>query len=420
MSKELNIGCCKCGEKTDESLVLSCNHILCTNCAADNLTRNELPGINEIQFVICDICQTKTGIDRETSKEILSLRLKDNNRIKTERNNNKHSRTSSLFKNNDIFSNSSNVDIFNTTNNLLSPNNNVNKTVNLIHFNSNKNIFNDSDFINIKENYMSSNICKEHGEATTYLCLDCMSNCICPECIIHGNHKNHEVLNIKKAYPIIYNKTQEMGNNINSKIKEFYLAKNNIEQKKNELFILNKKYKTDIKETFNEIRSLLDKKEKEILNQIQTNLSNTLNELNNYNNIIQSKMAILNKLLRNINDSLRGQNKFNLINFYSENKNKITEQMEMNELSKLKIDTVPNIKVNIDKNSFNNLLSAIHSLNFEIIPSVEKMDSGKNNNIGKIRRKNPSGQSFKKENNDINSPNIPENMSNINVEINNN
>ena len=130
-------------------------------------------------------------------------------------------------------------------------------------------------------------------------------------------------------------------------------------------------------------------------------------------------MALLNKLIRNINDSLRGQNKYNLINFYTENNKKIAEQIEMNEVSKLKIDTVPNIKVNIDKNSFNNLLSAIHSLNFEIIHSMEKMDSGKNNNIGKIRRKNPSGQSFKKENNDINSPSIPENMSNINVEINN-
>ena len=33
--------------------------------------------------------------------------------------------------------------------------------------------------------------------------FDCMSDCICPECVIHGVHKNHEVQTIRKAYPII-------------------------------------------------------------------------------------------------------------------------------------------------------------------------------------------------------------------------
>ena len=31
------------------------------------------------------------------------------------------------------------------------------------------------------------------------------SNCICPECIIHGIHKDHDVKTLKKAYPIIKN-----------------------------------------------------------------------------------------------------------------------------------------------------------------------------------------------------------------------
>lgn len=49
--------------------------------------------------------------------------------------------------------------------------------------------------------------CPEHpDEEISYFCFNCVSNCICPECIIHGIHKNHEVMTIKKAYPIIKNK----------------------------------------------------------------------------------------------------------------------------------------------------------------------------------------------------------------------
>lgn len=49
--------------------------------------------------------------------------------------------------------------------------------------------------------------CPEHpDEEISYFCFNCLSNCICPECIIHGVHKNHEVMTIKKGYPIIKNK----------------------------------------------------------------------------------------------------------------------------------------------------------------------------------------------------------------------
>lgn len=46
--------------------------------------------------------------------------------------------------------------------------------------------------------------CSEHpDEEVSYFCFDCLTKCICPECIIHGVHKNHEVKTNKKAYPIV-------------------------------------------------------------------------------------------------------------------------------------------------------------------------------------------------------------------------
>ena len=79
MSSEDEILCSNCGVRCEQSLMLSCDHNLCMNCAAENLVRNENPGINKTQFVICDLCQTKTEIDTNTSKEVLSLGLNNLN-----------------------------------------------------------------------------------------------------------------------------------------------------------------------------------------------------------------------------------------------------------------------------------------------------------------------------------------------------
>jgi hypothetical protein len=49
-------------------------------------------------------------------------------------------------------------------------------------------------------------ICKDHGEEVTYFCFDCLGRCFCSECAIHGIHKNHQVMNIKRAYPIVVEK----------------------------------------------------------------------------------------------------------------------------------------------------------------------------------------------------------------------
>lgn len=52
--------------------------------------------------------------------------------------------------------------------------------------------------------------CSSHpDEEVSYYCFTCNTNCICPECIIHGIHKNHEVQTIRKAYPIVRGQLRE-------------------------------------------------------------------------------------------------------------------------------------------------------------------------------------------------------------------
>ena len=375
MSNEEEICCSNCGVKCDQTLLLSCDHNLCMNCAANNLVRNESPGMNKTQYIICDICQQKTEIDTNTSKEVLSLGLNCLNKNNIEVEDNLNYQNINEFENNYYNSSPENNLGINTQNSLMNSNNdNVNLTspVNLVYFNNKNNLNNVSekyDINDIKSNLHNNTICQDHGEPITYLCLDCMSKCICSECVVHGIHRNHEVLNIRKAYPLIYSKTQEIGNHISSKIKELYTIQKKIEQKKKEINTLNNKCRIDIRQAFDELRSLLNKKEKEIMDKTENTLNDNINELNTYNHIIQSKLILLNKLIETVNVYLMRKNELNLINFYTENKNKILAQTELNEIeniNNLNLEEMSNLKINIDKSSFDAMISAINTLNFEI------------------------------------------------------
>jgi hypothetical protein len=216
-----------------------------------------------------------------------------------------------------------------------------------------------------------------------------MSKCICSECVVHGIHRNHEVLNIKKAYPLIYNKTQEIGNHINTKIKELFITQKNIEQKKKEIGNLNNKCRIDIRQAFDELRSLLNKKEKEIMDKTENTLNDNINELNTYNHIIQSKILLLNKLSETVNVYLMRKNELSLINFYTENKNKILSQTEFNEINdinELNLEGMSNLKIDIDKCSFDAMISAINTLNFEI-NTFRGFDVKNRHNLGKFTAK---------------------------------
>ena len=181
-----------------------------------------------------------------------------------------------------------------------------------------------------------------------------------------------------------------------------YEIQKNIDQKKRDINSLNNRCKIDIRQAFDELRNLLNKKEKEIMDKTETTLNDNINELNTYNHVIQSKILLLNKLLETVNVYLMRKNELNLINFYTENKNKILAQTEFNEINNinnLNLEEMSNLKIDIDKNSFDAMISAINTLNFEI-NTLKGIDFGNKHNLGKfIANRNLYGDNFLKENN---------------------
>ena len=378
MSTFEDIFCSQCSCKTDRALMLSCEHNLCMNCAAKCLSQDNPQLSKNKQYIICELCGSKTEIDNETSKEILSTVLKNlnlnPNLLNTDGNindnfsDNLNQKLSNNISNNEVIINPMN-DNFN--NGLFVPNDN-----NLIN-NSNILLISNSNIVNQK------NFCREHGEPISYLCLDCMSKCICSECIVHGIHHNHDVLNIKKAYPLIYNKTEDLQKYICEKITELNCSKRNIDQKKTNIVGMNQKCKIEIKNAFQIIRVRLNEKEKEIIEKTENTLKDNINELNTYAHVIQSKIATLSKILDSLNAHLMRKDELTLINYYCDNKNNILSQIESNENKFcFNINAIGDLKINIDKNSFDNMLVSLNNLDFEInsfkgIDIINQFDNGK-------------------------------------------
>ena len=378
MSTFEDIFCSQCNCKTDQALMLSCEHNLCMNCAAKYLSQENPQTSNSKQYIICDLCGSKTEIDNETSHEILSTVLKNlnlNPNLLNQRINNKQNNTFSENLSPNL-NNMGNNEIVFSSMNIPNNNNFGNDIYDMNNYNNNLLIAN-SNIVNLK------NLCSEHGEPISYLCLDCMSKCICSECIVHGVHHNHDVLNIKKAYPLIFSKTQDLHKFISEKISDLNLNKRNIEQKKSNIGSLNQRCKNEIKNAFQIIRIRLNEKENEIIEKTESTLKDTLNELNTYIHIIQGKITTLNKILDSLNAHLMRKDELTLINYYCDNKNNILSQIDSNENKNIfNINTISDLKINIDKSSFDNMLISLNNLNFEInsfkgIDISNQFDNGK-------------------------------------------
>ena len=377
MSSDEDIFCSSCNRKTDQTLVLSCVHNLCLPCAAKNLKRQQTKNLDNSLFILCDICNSYTELDEETANQILSYDNPKNIYNNDLNNYNVSNINKTPIKNNENYfientdNNNYLFDLEEKTPTQIKPTKRIfdnNNNNNCSQFTCDFNLANDLvQFNDMNTRNNKQQICKEHGEPIIYLCLDCMTNCICPECVVHGIHKNHEVLNIKKAYPLIFNKTQDLSKFVNSQIKDLYNAEQDINKTKEYIALLIDKFKRQIISSFDQIRLKLSNKEKEIIANTENILRKNIEELANFNGTLRKKMASLKKIVDNINIFLNKKDELNTINFFCENKNKILEKAQINELDSIPdLDMYTNIRIESDKNSLNNLLNAIDDFQINV------------------------------------------------------
>ena len=79
-------------------------------------------------------------------------------------------------------------------------------------------------------------MCREHPEEEVqYFCFDCNVPPVCPECVIHGEHRGCNVQLLKKAYPTIEKTIDELQIQIKGKVDELDIKDKRIASRKREV-----------------------------------------------------------------------------------------------------------------------------------------------------------------------------------------
>ena len=383
MSSEEDIYCSNCNNQTDQSLFLSCDHNFCFVCASELLRAQNISNYNNYQNIKCSLCERTTLLEPDTIKQILIAGYKN-----FDENNDNNNYINLENENNNLneFENKLNKKNKNSQNEII--NNNIST--------SELNIINDLTYY--------KQLCKEHAEPFTYLCLDCMSNCICAECIVHGIHRDHDVLTIKKAYPLICKKLEDLSKYADDQKKSILLINETISKKKDCINALIERCKSEIHSIFEQIKLKLDNKEKEIINNTTSILHKSIDDLNNYDNSLQKNSGNLEDIIAKINNILRKKDELNTINFIPN------------------LDAFTNIKIEPNKSKFNDMMKGINNFNFNItnIKGLE-MNINQTKKIPKnIQKRKIKQQYFNNMNNNINNNYINQNLQMNYNELNNN
>lgn len=218
-----------------------------------------------------------------------------------------------------------------------------------------------------EESYSVPEFCREHPDETLgYFCFDCETECICAECVIHGEHKGHEVMQIKKAYPVIKDRIEDMNIYVNNKIDEIQLRGEKLESQKKEIIDQGNAAKQQVIVSFEDLRARMDKKEREIISQIERLVQQNLKEVENFTRIIIGKITALESIGEGIKRILNINSYNEVLDFYAENKEKMMNSIE-NEMSTLgNIDMNVNLRCAINTVSLAEHIESVKAVNIQI------------------------------------------------------
>jgi B-box zinc finger len=232
--------------------------------------------------------------------------------------------------------------------------------------------------------------CREHPEELLgYFCFECETECICAECAIHGNHKGHEVLQIKKAYPVIKDKVEEIFLYINNKIDEVELRAEKIENQKKEIIDQGNSAKQQVLISFEDLKARIERKEREIIGQIDRGIEDNLKEAENYSRIVSGKITALESISETLKKILMSASQADLLDYYAENKQKTYNSIE-NELSTLSnIDKSTSLRCVVSPNSLAEHIESIKAVQIQISALKYTEDTGERKLLERTKRLGP-------------------------------
>ena len=172
------------------------------------------------------------------------------------------------------------------------------------------------------------NCCNSHpDENVTYFCFDCLTPPVCSECVVHGIHRNHDVMHVKKSYPVIKEKLDGTIQGLGNCIDGLEGDRKALSNRKEILIHQGEEAKGQLKGLIDDLISRIEKKESELMNQIDLATNDSLRELESYERIIDDKLNTLENNVKYIKENM-ASGLLGTLNFYADNNKLLTQVTE--------------------------------------------------------------------------------------------
>ena len=170
-------------------------------------------------------------------------------------------------------------------------------------------------------------MCKVHDEPAKIYCYDCKT-LICRDCVIDEEHKGHDYEFVKKAAPKIQKKLMEHLAPIIESQKGIQDAIKNVEGAKAEVVAMDKAMTTSIKRSFQELRSILDKREKELLAETAATVEKKMNNLTVQQKKLEMSSGTIQSLMEFVERSVENATDEELMSVHAQMMTRISEETE--------------------------------------------------------------------------------------------
>ncbi|CAD8195008.1 unnamed protein product [Paramecium octaurelia] len=304
--------CSKCLNVPDDILMLTCSHDLCLLCAAKSFSQQ--PSKRSKKFFVCDICSSNTELDANSVYELEKLHL--TTALQDRSNRKPASQSKSNIQSDKQLKPRSQNRQENKENAKEKPIKYTAQTMEArvsVH-QSQRNMSKQQSENSFIQN--SRGMCVDHPEEeVSYYCFDCNSKCICPECIIHGIHKNHEVKTIKKSYPIVRKQLEDQLEQNNQCIIQVENQKQELEKKQIQQQAIQDHLRLQIAQEFQALHQLLNSKQSELLEKVD-NQPTIMEQQDGYMNRLNEVEFKLSNFNEKINDVIDSKDECGLLNYY--------------------------------------------------------------------------------------------------------
>ena len=168
--------------------------------------------------------------------------------------------------------------------------------------------------------------CKVHEEQAKIYCYDCKS-LICRDCVVK-DHKEHEYEFVKKAAPETKKKRTEQLVPLNEIQVGVRNTVKNVEETKSEIAAMSGTMITSIKQSFQELRDILDKRERELLAETAAVVEQKTNRLDVQQKKLEMCSGTIQSLVEFVERNVENSTDEELMSIHTQMMSRIREETE--------------------------------------------------------------------------------------------